>query len=126
MNEAHAILRAEAAVEHRQMFRLQLRSTFNSSGSVDMRHNPLGLFGRIAELDERLWNRVVDDLDDAAAYQFLVFHQREVRLHTCRVAIHHETDSACGGQHRGLSIAITGALPKLVRMTPALLRRLKH
>ena len=88
------------------------------------RDDLLHLLRRVAQLDQRLRHRVVDDLDHAAAHQLLVLHQRQIRLDARRVAIHHEADGARGRDHRHLPVAVTGGAAEFVRLVPAVLRAL--
>ena len=80
------------------------------------------LLRRVAQLDQRLRNGIVHDLDHTAADQLLVFHQREVRLDAGGVAIHHETDGAGGREHRGLRVAVSRPSPQFVGCIASILR----
>jgi hypothetical protein len=42
---------------------------------------------------------------NSAAHQTFVFYKSDVRLDSCRVAVHHECDGARGGKNRHLGIA---------------------
>ena len=114
----------EAAIEHRQVLGLQVRRAFDGAGGIDVADDLLHLLGRVAQLDERLRHGVVDDLDDAAAHQFLVLHQRQVGLDAGGVAIHHEADGAGGRDHGHLRVAVAVAAAGFVGLVPALLRAL--
>src|SRR6184192_1035109 len=61
-----------------------------------MRDDALDLIGGVTEFFQRGLDRLIDNLQHAAAGEQLVFHQRNVRLDTRRVAIHQETDGARG------------------------------
>ena len=50
VNGAHAVLRPETAVEHRQMLRLQIGRAFDRPGRIDVRDNLLHLLGCIARV----------------------------------------------------------------------------
>ena len=76
------------------------------------------LLRRIAELGEGFRNDPVDDLEVAAAGQLLELHQGEVRLDAGGVAVHHQTDGAGRGDHRGLRIAEAVQLAKLQGVVP--------
>ena len=117
---ALAVLRPEAAIEHRQMLVLERRRAFDGAGGVDMGDDHLHLLGRIAQLDQRLRHGVVDDLDDPAAHQLLVFHQRQVGLDAGGVAIHHEADGAGRRDHRSLRVAEADALAQGIGIVPAI------
>ena len=53
----------------------------------------------VAEALQRPRDRLVDDLHGAAADQLLELHQRQVRLDTGGVAVHHEADGAGRREH---------------------------
>ena len=89
----------------------RLRRAFDGAGRIDMVDNLLGLLGRVAELDQRLRHGVVDDLDHAAADQFLVLHQRQIGLDAGGIAIHHEADGAGRREDGSLRIAEPGRAP---------------
>ena len=63
-------------------------------------------------------HRLVDDLEIAAAGQFLEFHQSEVRLDPGGVAIHHQADGAGGRDYGGLGVAIAVLLTQGQRLIP--------
>ena len=115
-----AVLRTEAAIEHRQVLRLQFGSALDGAGGIDVGDNLLHLRGRVAQLDERGGDGIVDDLDDAAAHQFLVLDEREIGLDAGGVAIHHEADGAGGRDHGDLRVAIAALPPAFVSVVPAL------
>src|SRR5437879_7193536 len=87
---AHAVLWAEAAIEYGQMLGLEAGRAFDGSGGINVSDDLFHLLRTVTQLDERLRHGVVDDLDHAAAHQLLVFHQSQIRLNTCGIAIHHE------------------------------------
>ena len=123
--ERDAVLRPEAAIEHRQMLRLQVRRAFDGAGGIDVADDLLHLLRRVAQLDQRRGHRVVDDLDHAAADQLLVLDQRQVGLDAGGVAIHHEADGAGGRDHGDLRVAVAAAPARFVGIVPALLRALR-
>src|SRR6202012_5083115 len=75
----------------------------------------------VAQLEEGNRDRIVHDLDHAAADELLVLHQGEVRLDTGGVAVHHEADGAGGGKHGDLGIAVAVAFAMGQRLIPAIL-----
>ena len=107
--ERDAVLRTEAAIEHRQVLRLQFGRAFDRAGGIDVGDDLLHLLGRVAQLDQRGGHGIVDDLDDAAAHQLLVLDQREIGLDAGGVAIHHEADGAGGRDHGHLRVAVAAA-----------------
>src|SRR5690348_15985258 len=92
MDATSSVLRPETAVEHRQMLCLEMRRILNCAGCIDVRNDLFSLFGGIAELNQSLRNGVVDNLDHATTYQFLILDQSQVWFNPGSVAIHHETD----------------------------------
>ena len=84
----------------------KLRRAFDRPMLVDVADNRVGLLGRVAEFEQRLRNRVVDDLHHAAADQFLVFHQGHIGFHAGGIAIHHEADGAGRREHGDLGVAV--------------------
>ena len=81
-------------------------------------HDLFDLGRTIAQLFEGGWHRVVDDLEIAASGQFLELHQRKVWLDPRGVAIHHQTDGACGRDHRDLSVAVAVLFSQTQRLVP--------
>ena len=53
----------------------------------------------IAHVFKGFWNNTVDDLKVTATGKFLELHNRKVRLNTCGVTIHHQTNRACWRDH---------------------------
>ena len=92
-----------------QMLRLDAGRALNGSGGVNVADDRIDLVVVVAELEERSGNRVVDDLDHAAADELLVLDEREVRFDAGGVAIHHEADGAGGREYGGLRVAISVA-----------------
>ena len=60
----------------------------------------------VAEFGERPRDGLVDDLHGTTADEFLELHQGEVGFDAGGVAVHHETDSSGGGEHRGLGVTV--------------------
>ena len=85
-----------------------------------MRDDALDLLGVVTEFFQRGFDRLVDDLEHAAAGEQFVFHQRDVRLDAGRVAIHQETDRAGRREHGDLRVAITVSLAELGRASQTL------
>src|ERR1035437_10053132 len=123
---AGSILRTEAAIEYRQMLRLQFGSALDSAGGIDVGDDLLHLFGRVAQFDEGGGDGIVDDLDDAAAHQLLVLDEREIGLDAGGIAIHHEADGAGGRDHGHLRVAIAALAAAFVSVVPALPGALHH
>ena len=121
MNRPLAVLRTEAAIEHREMLVLHPRRAFDGARGIDIGDDLIHLLGRITQLDERLRNRVIHDADHAAAHQLLELHQCEIGLDAGGVAIHHEADGAGRSDHRGLRVAETGLFAERVGIVPDLL-----
>ncbi len=115
--------RRQRAIEHRQVLRLEVRRAFHFAFLIDVRNDLAGLFRRVAQLHQGRRHRVVHDLDQAAANQFLVLHQRQVRLDARRVAIHHEADCSRRRQHRHLRILVAELFAERQRVVPRFLRR---
>ena len=126
VDRAGAVRRFEGAIKNRQVLGFQTWSAFDSSPFVDVLHDRLHLGIVISEHPQRRGNSVVDDLDGAAADQFLVLHQRQVGLDARGVAIHHEADRPGRRQHRGLRIPIPVQHPEIHRIRPDAPRRVVH
>ena len=80
----------ERTIENRQVFFGQLRGPFDAFPIINMGQNSGDLLRVLAKLLQRHGDRVIDDLEEASADQLLILHQGDIRLHTGRVAIHHE------------------------------------
>jgi hypothetical protein len=126
MDEAHAVLRPKAAIEHRQVFLFDVGCALDRPGRVNMRDDLVHLLVAIAEFKQRGRHRVVHDFDDPAAHQLLVFHQRQVGLDAGGVAVHHEPDGAGRRQYGGLRVAESVNPPFLISIVPAAPRRLEN
>jgi hypothetical protein len=72
----------------------------------------------VAERAQRLGDRVVDDLEVAAAGELLELDQREIGLDAGGVAVHHQADGAGRGNHGGLGVAVAVLLAELERLVP--------
>ena len=105
-----AVTRPEGTIEHRQVLGLQLGRAFDRVVLVNVGHDRFHLGVAVAQRPQRQRHGLVDDLQHTAAGQLLVLDQGDIRLDARGVAIHHETDRARGGQHRGLGIAEAIAL----------------
>ena len=81
-------------------------------------HDLLDLSGTIAQLFQRRGDRLVDDLEIAAARQLLELDQREIRLDARGVAIHDQADRAGGRDDRGLGVTEAVRLPQSQRLVP--------
>ena len=81
-----------------------MRCTLKRTGADAVAHDLVNLLGRVAEVDERWWDRRVDDLEVATTSQLLKLDEREVGLNARRVAVHHETDRAGRGDQGHLRI----------------------
>ena len=119
---ASAAGRSQRAIENRQMLGLEPGRAFDGAGAIDVRNDLRGFLGRISEVHQRLRNGVVDDLDDAAADQLLVFHQRQIGLDAGGVAIHHEADGAGGSEHGDLRILVAVLFAEGQRRVPGFAR----
>ncbi len=94
------------AVEDGEVLRLDGGRAFDGAGGVDVADDGVDFRLGVAELDERRWHGVVDDLDHAAADELLVLDQRKIRLDAGGVAVHHEADGAGGGENGDLGVAV--------------------
>src|SRR5580658_1965229 len=107
VNGPRTLGRLERAIEHRQMLVLNMWSAFDGSGSVDVTHDGIGLLMRVTQLEKCARNRVIDNLDHAAANQLLVLDQRQVGLDTSGVAVHHEADGSSRSENCNLAVSVT-------------------
>src|SRR5262249_30099401 len=106
MNGARSLGRLKAAVEDWQMIFFQAGSAFDGASGIDVADDIVGLFAGVAEFEESRWNRVVDDLNHAAADQLLVLHQCQIGLDAGSVAVHHEPYRSRGCKDCDLRVAI--------------------
>ena len=118
VDRALAVERLKAAVEHWQVLVAEFRRPLDCLRRIDVVDDLGDLLLAVADSLERFRDRVVDDLDHAAADQLLVLDQRKLRLHACRVAVHHEPDRAGWRDHRDLAVAIAVLLPDRVGLVP--------
>src|SRR5262249_17867322 len=111
--------RLEGAIEDLEMLVLQVRRALDGVALVDVLDDVPGLALGIAELAERMRNRVVDDLEEATADQLLVLDQRQVRLDTGGVAV--ENQPRCAGRRddSGLRIPVAELLAQAHSLVPA-------
>src|SRR5437868_7848741 len=105
------------------MLFLQVRRALDFSVLINVGNDFAALFRRVAELHQCLRHSVVDNLDEPAANELLVFHQCEVRLDARGVAIHHEADGARGSEHGYLRILETEFFTVMQRGVPGFLGR---
>ena len=96
---------AERASKHFVMFGPDVGSVAYRVVLTDVLRYLVYLFFAVAEGTKRTGHGLVDDGHRSAAHELLGFDQRKVGLYACGVAVHHEADRACGGQHRDLRIA---------------------
>src|SRR5881397_499179 len=85
-----------------------------------MLENIVSLAVRIAEPGQGLGHGVVDNLDDTAAHQPLVFYQCNVRFYPGCVAVHHEGDCTCRGYDRDLSVLVAETFTERQCIIPGL------
>ena len=123
LNGAPAVGGLERAVKHRQVLFLQMRRGFDGAGAVNVVNDVADLIGLVTQALQGHGDGVVDDLDDAAAHQPLVFHQGEVGLDAGGVAVHHESDGAGGSNDGGLGVAVAELLARGQRLVPGVLGR---
>src|SRR6185369_7321139 len=95
------------AIEDSKMLVLDMRRAFDGSGGVDEADDGVALVFGVAELEERRWNRLIDDLDHSAADQLFEFNEREIGFDAGGIAIHHEADGSGGGQYGDLRVAVS-------------------
>ena len=119
-----AILRLEGAVEHREVLVLQAWRPLNGLLLVNVLDDRGNLRGVVAELGERFWDRLVDDLEEAFADELLVLDECDVWLNARGVAIHHEGDRPGRGEHTHLCVAIPVRRAELKRSIPRIRCRL--
>src|SRR5580658_1965033 len=72
---------------------------------VDIGDDLFDLVRPVPELDQRTWDRLVDDRHRAAADELLGLDQSEVGLDPGGVTVHEQADGARGRQNRRLRIA---------------------
>ncbi len=82
---------------------------------------PLGI--SVAEGRQRALDRLVDDLEVAAASELLEFHESEVRLYAGRVAVHEKADRSGGRYHGRLRVPVAVLAAESQRVVPDLARR---
>jgi CDP-glycerol glycerophosphotransferase len=89
---------AHRAVEHLIVLRVQAGRVDHVPVLGDVLGDRLDLLGLVAENLERPRHCLVDDLHGPAADQLLELHQRQVRLDSRGVAVHHEPDRVVAHQ----------------------------
>ena len=99
-----------------------MRRAFNGVIFVNILNNISDLCIAVAEAAQGHRDGPVDNLEHATAGQQLVFHQRDIGLHTGGVAIHHECNRTGRGEHGHLGIAIAIAAAQLDGFIAAALR----
>ena len=85
---------------------------------VHVVHDPVNFRLGVAQAPERERDGLVDDLDRSAADELLVLDEREVRLDTRRVTVHHEADRAGGREDGDLPVLVAGLLTGFERRVP--------
>ena len=75
--------------------------------------NLIDFLRAVTQLLQRLGYALVDDLEIAAAGQFLELDKGEVGLDAGGVAIHYQTDGSGGCDYRDLRVSIAVFLPQL-------------
>ena len=118
---ARALGGLEGAIEDGEMLVLDVRRAFDGAGGVDVADDGVGLLVRVAEFEQSAGHGVIDDLDHAAADQFLVLNERQVGLDAGGVAVHEEADGAGGGEDRDLAVAVAVLFAVGEGFVPALL-----
>ena len=98
---------------------IQRRRVGERAGSDGIGNDVVELAVIIAHRSQGLRHHPVDDLEIAAAGQFLEFHQGKIRLDARGIAIHDQANGAGGGDDRGLSIPITVLLAEVEGKIPA-------
>ncbi len=88
-----------------------------ADGEVDDLGNLLVV---VAQTDEGRRNRLIDNLEVAAAGEFLELDQGEVRFDARRIAVHHQTDRSGRRQNRRLGVSETVLFAPLQRTVPRL------
>ena len=132
----HEVVEDEADLERAEQLRFDLRERFVVEAlrferrAVDVRRalervRALGerldrrdLLVAVAETAQRRFDRLVDDLEVAAAGELLELHEREVGLDAGRIAIHHEADRAGRRDDGDLRVAVTRDLADRERVVP--------
>ncbi|TXT19205.1 MAG: hypothetical protein FD138_4368 [Planctomycetota bacterium] len=103
---------------------LMVRSTLDRVVLFEIIEDPFDLWLIVAQRFQRGRHGAIDDLQHAAAGELLVLDERDVRLDSGRVAVHHEGDRARRREHRGLSISIPVLAARIETLVPNLLSRL--
>ena len=104
MNGATPVSRLEGTVEDRQVFILDVRRAFDGFVLVDVFYDLLDLLDVVSQSFERAGYGVVDDFQKTAPHELLVLDERDIRLDSGGVAIHHERDGTGGREHGNLRV----------------------
>ena len=116
------LARAEAVAD--QAGRVDARCVADAAMTDGIGHDLLDLGRAVAQFLQCGGHGMVDDLEISAACELFELHQCEIRLDAGRVAIHHQTDGACGGNHGRLGVAIAVLFAKAQRLVPRGFRQL--
>ena len=87
------------------MLSLEAGGTEHGVMLVDMSNNGIDLVGQITEMAQCPRHGAVDEAHRTAADQSLELDQPKIRFDSGGVAVHQETDGACGGENGGLGVA---------------------
>ena len=85
----------------------------------DIGEDVVGLVRRVAECADRGAQRLVGDLEVAAAGELLELHERKVGLDARRIAVHQKADRARRRDHGRLRVAEAKLLAEAERVVPA-------
>ena len=107
---------AEAVADERG--RVDVRAALERAVADGVGDDVVDLARRVAEVGERPRDRLVDDLEVAAAGELLELHQREVGLDAGGVAVHDQADGAGRRDDRDLGVAEAVLLAELERLVP--------
>ena len=108
----------EGAGENFMVFGSDVRGVADRVVLTDVLGDFVYLLFAVAEGAERTGHGLVDDGHRSAAHELFRLDQRQVGLYACGVAVHHEADRACWGQHRHLRIAHADCLGQLCDLFP--------
>src|ERR671913_297215 len=94
INCTDAVGRLEGTIEDSEVLISEMRRAFDGLMLFNVLDNVLNLLYVIPQTLKRPSHCVIDDLQESAANQLLVFDQSDIRLHSRGVAIHHESNRA--------------------------------
>ena len=80
----------------------------------------LYLLGTIAKAFKGLVNRLVDNLEIAAAGKLFKLDNCELGLDTCCIAVHDQSDGTCWCDNTDLGVSVTMFFPHIERLVPDL------